>query len=99
LRSASAGCEGCQHYADEYKATYDAGGSYRGALWTVTRTTAYAAGSEDHYVFLTVAAQKGTYVEDAEAEPVTYKPSTYKLRLRLSRHQAGWRVTEMLNAA
>jgi hypothetical protein len=99
LRSASAGCDGCEHYADEYKSLYDVGGSYRGALWRATTTTAYTAGGGDQYVFLTVAAQEGAYTEDADSQAVAYKPSKYKLRLRISRQADGWRVTEMLNAA
>lgn len=92
LRSASQNCSGCDHYANLYKSTYEAGGFIKSSGWRVASVDVLKQ-SNSFVALVTVDAPKMRYSRTATDDTHIGRGGLYKLRFEIVNNGRKWVVT------
>ncbi|MCW2823523.1 MAG: hypothetical protein JWQ91_440, partial [Aeromicrobium sp.] len=93
-RLSAATCEGCQSYITLYRKTYDAGGYFKGADWTLGDLKLREAEGTS-YVTTLAKADPGQYRETANDPERTSTGQDNEVSFAVSRAKSTWQVDQL----
>ncbi|MCW2790796.1 MAG: hypothetical protein JWP56_3099, partial [Aeromicrobium sp.] len=93
-RLSAATCEGCQSYITLYRKTYDAGGYFKGADWTLGDLKLREAEGTS-YVTTLAKADPGQYRETANDPEHTSTGQDNEVSFAVSRAKSTWQVDQL----